>query len=312
MIWPEFAADAILSRRCAPKERQPAPLAGRNTAAIRRNKQAARWQRRRTALIERAISPELAFPPFIVHSLWAEHCRPARTEKAMSAGKARFAYPLPLLCLLLCFTPAKLSAQSAAIPEGGYSHPYKFSTNWFLDRIPTWTKLLKDFKGKPDVNYLEVGTLEGRSALWVLENILTHPSSRITLIDTFTENNYETLTSNINLSGQAARFKILGGYSTDKLKELPSNSIDLAYIDGSGKGTVMLSDLTSTWHLLKLNGIVMISRYQLDDHLRKVLDLKVGDPGPQETIDTVLKFYKPYIKVLAYEPNQVIFQKVRQ
>ncbi len=230
----------------------------------------------------------------------------------MKARETRFARPVLLLFLLACFMPAQLYAEGSEIPAGGYSKPYKFSTSWFLDRIPTWTKLLKDFKGKPDINYLEVGTLEGRSALWVLENVLTHPTSKITLIDTFTENNYGTLVSNIELSGQADRIKILAGYSTDKLKELPSNSIDLAYIDGSGKGTVMLSDLTSTWHLLKANGIVMISRYQLNDQLRKALDLQLGDPGPQETIDTFLKFYKPYIKVLAYEPNQVVFQKIRQ
>jgi Methyltransferase domain len=230
----------------------------------------------------------------------------------LKAREARFARPVLILFLLACFMPANLYANDAGIPEGGYSKPYKFSTNWFLDRIPLWTKLLKDFKGKPDTNYLEVGTLEGRSALWLLENILTHPTSKLTLIDTFTENNYDTLISNIKLSGQADRIKILAGYSTDKLKELPPASMDLVYIDGSGKGTVMLSDLTSTWHLLKLNGIVTISRYQLNDQLRKALDLQLGDPGPQETIDTFMKFYKPYIKVLAYEPNQVVFQKIRQ
>ena len=216
-----------------------------------------------------------------------------------------------IMLLLASLMPAKVYANGDGIPEGGYSMPYKFSTSWFLDRIPTWTKLLKDFKGKPDINYLEVGTLEGRSAIWVLENIATHPTSKVTLIDTFSENNRDTLMSNLKLSGQADRVKILAGYSTDKLKELPADSMDLVYIDGSGKGTVMLSDLTSCWHLLKLNGIVTISRYQLNDQLRKALGLELGDPGPQETIDTFLKFYKPYIKVLAYEPNHVVFQKRR-
>jgi hypothetical protein len=230
----------------------------------------------------------------------------------MRTWSAIFRRRVLILFLLACFMPGQVHAGDAAVPEGGYSKPYKFSTNWFLDRIPTWTRLLADFKGKADINYLEIGTLEGRSALWMLENVLTHPTSRIRLIDTFTENNYDTLISNISLSGQADRIQILAGYSTDKLKDLPANSIDLAYIDGSGKGTVMLSDLTSTWHLLKLNGMVMISRYQLNDQLRKALDLQLGDPGPQETIDTFLRFYKPYIKVLAYEPNQVVFQKIRQ
>jgi hypothetical protein len=233
-------------------------------------------------------------------------------EAAVKTRKIRIAHPVFMAFLLACFVPADVYANGNSIPEGGYSKPYKFSTNWFLDRIPAWTKLFNDLKGKPDLNYLEVGTLEGRSALWILENVLTHPTSKLTLIDTFSENNYDTLMSNIKLSGQGDRIKILGGYSTDKLKELPSNSMDLVYIDGSGKGTVMLSDLTSAWHLLKLNGIVTISRYELNGNLRNVLGMRAGDPGPEETIDTFLKFYKPYIRVLSYEHNHTIFQKVRE
>ncbi len=32
---------------------------------------------------------------------------------------------------------------------------------------------------------LEIGVFEGRSTVWLLENILTHPSSTLTYVDTF-------------------------------------------------------------------------------------------------------------------------------
>src|SRR5205085_745809 len=99
--------------------------------------------------------------------------------------------------------------------------------------------LLGEFKGKPGINYLEIGTYEGRSALWVLENILTHPTSKLTIIDAFEENTYKTFVSNVNLSGEASKFNIMRGLSTHKIREVPFNSIDLAYIDGSGKGIIM-------------------------------------------------------------------------
>jgi hypothetical protein len=118
--------------------------------------------------------------------------------------------------------------------------------------------------------------------------------------------------SPINLSGEANKFKVLVGFSTDKIRELPSNSIDFAYINGSAKGIVIHSDLLSTWDLLKVNGIIICARYTLSKNLRDNFEMQPDDPGPQETIDAFLKVYKPYIKVLAFEENQVIFRKIRQ
>ena len=221
------------------------------------------------------------------------------------------AYPILAIFLLLTVSPAKLYADSDGASVKDYKKQYTFSKNWFTHKIPSWTQNLKEFKGKPDVNYLEIGAFEGRSALWVLENIVTHPTAKITIIDAFEENSHRTFTSNIKLSGGENKFKILYGFSTDKIKELPSNSIDFAYIDGSGKGIVMLSDLVNTWNIIKADGIIICSRYALDDDLRRELELQAHDPGPVEAIDAFLKLYKPYIKVLLFEENQVIFRKIR-
>jgi hypothetical protein len=230
----------------------------------------------------------------------------------MKIRTPRLVYPILIFFLLLNISPVTLYANNAGASTEGYNKEYTFTENWFTSKIPSWTQILKEFKGKPDINYLEIGTFQGRSALWLLENILTHPASKITIVDAFEENTYKTFTSNINLSGEANKFKILAGFSTEKLKELPSNSIDFAYIDGSGKGIVMLSDLVNTWNLLKVDGIIICSRYSLDKVLREALELQQNDPGPYEAIDAFLKLYKPYIKVIAFQENQVIFRKIRQ
>jgi len=222
----------------------------------------------------------------------------------------RPAPPVLMSILFLGLSPAALYAD-----EGGstktYNKQYTFTVNTFTDRIPTWTKHLSEFKGKPDLNYLEIGTYQGRSALWVLENIMTHPTSKLTIIDAFEENSYKTFMSNVTLSGEASRFKILAGLSTNKIREIPFNSIDLAYIDGSGKGIVMLSDLVSTWNLVKVGGVIICSRYTITPHLRSALRLQPNDPGPHEAIDAFLKLYNPYISVLIFQQNQVIFRKAR-
>ena len=230
----------------------------------------------------------------------------------MQASKTWRAQLTIILCLLLNIVPAPCWANGAGSSIEHYRKPYTFTANWFTHKTASWSEILKEFKGKPDVNYLEIGTFEGRSALWVLENIATHPTAKLTIVDAFQEDTLRTFTSNINLSGEASKFKVIAGYSTEKIKEVPSNSIDFAYIDGSGKGIVMMSDLVNTWNSLKPNGIIIFSKYELDSELRRALELQPADPGPVEAIDAFLKLYRPYIKVLLFEENQVVFRKIRQ
>jgi hypothetical protein len=217
----------------------------------------------------------------------------------------RVAHPALAFALLLNISPTALFAQQP------YKKQYTFSVNTFTPRIPSWTKRLSEFKDKPGINYLEIGTFESRSALWMLENIFTHPTSKLTIIDAFLENNHKRFLANLTLSGEASRFTILSGYSTQKIREVPFNSIDIAYIDGSGKGVVMLADIVNTWNLVKVGGVIIISRYALTPELRRNAGILPGEPGPQEAIDAFLKLYGPYITVMEFQQNQVFVRKRR-
>jgi hypothetical protein len=228
----------------------------------------------------------------------------------MKTKPRRSAHPVLILALVLGFPSAALLAEEKT-PAKFYTKPYRFTVDTFTGRIPTWTKLLAEFKGKPDIHYLEIGTFEGRSALWIVENVFTHPTSKLTIIDAFEERSYGRFTSNVKLSGAESRFNILVGLSTHKIREVPFNSIDLAYIDGSGKGIVMMSDLVNTWNVLKVGGVIICSRYYITPRLRRALRLRIGDPGPHETIDAFLKLYDPYIDVVKFEGHQVFFRKKR-
>ena len=135
------------------------------------------------------------------------------TEHLVKMMIGRPAHPVLMFILLLSLSPAALFAGEMT-PIKAYNKQYTFTKDTFTDKISAWTKPLGEFKGKPGINYLEIGTFEGRSALWMLENILTHPTSTLTIIDAFQEkNSYKTFESNINLSGEANKFKILIGLS---------------------------------------------------------------------------------------------------
>ena len=62
---------------------------------------------------------------------------------------------------------------------------YQFSTDWFSYNILIWNQVLKRFVGSPNLSFLEVGSWEGRSTCWLLDNVLLDESSTITCIDTF-------------------------------------------------------------------------------------------------------------------------------
>ena len=62
-------------------------------------------------------------------------------------------------------------------------HVEQFTHDWFSHNIPNWALWLADFKYKPGLRGLEIGSLEGRSAVWLLKNILTHETSSLDCCD---------------------------------------------------------------------------------------------------------------------------------
>jgi predicted O-methyltransferase YrrM len=157
--------------------------------------------------------------------------------------------------------PAVTPSPEPVLPYVDYAKPYDFSKDWFSGNIDVWKAVLGPLKGKPDLRYLEVGVYEGRSFFWMLENILTHPSSRLTGIDIALP---DRLVSNIKLSGQTDRITMIVGPSQTELKKLPVESFDLIYIDGSHMADDVLVDSVLAWQLLKVGGVIIFDDYLWD------------------------------------------------
>jgi hypothetical protein len=82
-------------------------------------------------------------------------------------------------------TAKKCPGQGNTLVEAAYSPDYEFTIDWFSRNIPIWEYGMSSYVGKPDIQYLEVGMYEGRSVVWMLENVLTHPTARVTGLDLF-------------------------------------------------------------------------------------------------------------------------------
>lgn len=173
-----------------------------------------------------------------------------------------------------------------------------FSIDWFSNNITKWTKYLDAFKSKP-VHFLEIGSFEGKSALWLLENILTHKHSTLTCIDNFSYKNTEQKLKN-NLREYKDKVTILKGDSSDVLKTLKNNSYDFIYIDANRHSQHVLEDAVLSFILLKPEGIIIFDDYTNN----KEHDNNCPKPG----IDSFLDIYADKIKIL-HSRWQVILMK---
>jgi hypothetical protein len=204
-----------------------------------------------------------------------------------------------VLFIFFLSMPGVSNAETNDKADGNYT----FTTDWFTYHIPNWTRILKDMKGKPDLTYLEIGTWEGRSFFWVLDNILTHPSSKAIGIDTFDGDVEQRFRDNIRHSGQASKITVIKGASQQKLRELDLNSVDLIYIDGDHRSREVLMDAILSWDLLKENGILIFDDYKW------FFDFPM-EMRPEFAIDVFLTLFQNELQVLIND-YQLIVRKTK-
>jgi predicted O-methyltransferase YrrM len=188
---------------------------------------------------------------------------------------------------------------------------YIFTVDWFSHNIPSWDIYLNNFKNKPNLNFLEIGSFQGRSTVWLLENILTDENSSITCIDTFEgsiEHHIYSKNELINLfdifvhnvSTFKNKINIIRGKSQEVLKLL-NESFDFIYIDGDHTAVSVIEDAILSFSLLKKGGIMIF-----DDYEWLVMNNYIDNPKP--AIDAFLEIYANKITLL-YKDYQVIIKK---
>jgi predicted O-methyltransferase YrrM len=180
----------------------------------------------------------------------------------------------------------------------------EFTTDWFSNHITVWRKYLKYYAGKPNIKALEVGSYEGRSAVWLLDNILTHPSSHMTCVDNFSVNGSEKVHQRFlrNMSKFKSKYNLLKGVSRDMLKlpKITKERYDIIYIDADHTSKNVLEDAVLCFPLLNHGGIMIFDDYT---------DNKEHDNNcPKPAINAFMAAYANEIRVL-HIGWQVILKK---
>lgn len=191
----------------------------------------------------------------------------------------------------------------------------EFRCDWFKHAKTNFETYLERFKDKSNLRFLEIGSFEGMSTLWLLENILTDASCKITCVDTFVGNeekywkgvdtNTISQTFNNNISKYKEKVTVLKGKSQEQLRkdEFRYPIYDFMYIDGSHRAPDTLEDIILSFRLLKPLGIMIIDDYQWDFPVSDDIE------HPKIAIDAFLSIFRKEYKLLLKD-YQVIIEKL--
>jgi predicted O-methyltransferase YrrM len=197
----------------------------------------------------------------------------------------------------------------------------EFTANWFDGPSSLFRHFLMHLANTPNLAFLEVGAFEGKGTCWILDNLLTHPTSTLTSIDSWL-GGFEH--ADLNMKEIFDRFKkntkdygsdkltIMDGFSFDQLVKLNSDpknkeKYDFIYIDGGHAMRNVIEDSTLCFPLLKKGGILAF-----DDYLWGIpTATSKGQPPhrrPYDAINSFLLGYQEELDVL-YLSGQVWVKK---
>ena len=177
-----------------------------------------------------------------------------------------------------------------------------FTQDWFSNITHLLDEMLERYKGVDGVKYLEIGSFEGMSAIWVLDNILTGKNCKATCVDSFqggskynewgieVSNLEKTFTS--NMEPYKGRYVLKKGLSKDVLRyNFKEQSFDIIYVDGSHEASDTLIDLVNAFYLLKVGGELLI-----DDYMWNFNQFETQNT-PKEAVDSFLRCFKDKIQL---------------
>jgi hypothetical protein len=168
---------------------------------------------------------------------------------------------------------------------------YNFKSFWFLNNFHIFEYFLPKNSNKK-FNYLEIGTYEGLSLLYVLHKYKKIKATGIDIINI--------------LNKKVKSFKNLRMLKSDSIIALrklnqKNQRFDYIYVDGFHHGEHTIVDAIESFKLLKYEGIIIFDDFMSVDHESKY-QCRIG-------LYYFLNFFKKEIKILYFQ-NVLVIKKI--
>jgi predicted O-methyltransferase YrrM len=139
----------------------------------------------------------------------------------------------------------------------------KITNDYFSSHSFNFFNILK--KKKSFFEYLEIGSFEGNSAIFVAKNF---PMSKVTCVDPWIKTSEYAEELNFidvekNYDENTKEFENIKKYrmTSDTFFKLNSNMFDVIYVDGYHYGPQVLKDLRNSWKFLYTKGYLICDDY---------------------------------------------------
>jgi SAM-dependent methyltransferase len=129
----------------------------------------------------------------------------------------------------------------------------RFASHYVVEFDSLWKRHLAAVRGRPRVRGLDVGTGDGRAAAWLLQNILTDPTSRLDCVDGWEDREIEQrFDHNAEVLQLGERLRKRRGRLADMRRDLAPESFDFCHI------RTTIEELTDAWPLLQPGGVLLV------------------------------------------------------
>ena len=162
--------------------------------------------------------------------------------------------------------------------------------DWVSYDTPPWKDMLLHLKHKPYTNALDIGCSKGGLSKWMLENILTHPTSALHCIDNYNTNKDIFKDFQKNIQKYRYQVTVHDDHCEKVLRDFPREHIFDVICMNYALASVM-EDAVLAYSLLKPGGIFVFQDYR-----------------EKQIIDAFLMVYDDSYDLL-YRDMQVVIKK---
>jgi predicted O-methyltransferase YrrM len=171
-----------------------------------------------------------------------------------------------------------------------------YTQDWFSKETPVWDKYKTLFFNQENIRCLEIGSFEGRSTVYMLNNYCNGNNSHMDALDTWEgsvehssdkkDNLYSRFLNNTQKYIEGNKLEIYRDYSSNTLmkfvQELNKGTrekYDVIYVDASHIAKDVLLDAALAWKLLKTGGLMLFDDYEWSYYKNPEMNPKAGVDG---------------------------------